>query len=32
MVKAQSEFKAFIRNKLKENNVDLTFEMLHGKL
>lgn len=28
MVLVQSEFKAFIRNKLKESNIDLTFEML----
>lgn len=28
MVMVQSEFKSFIRNKLKENNLDLTFEML----
>ncbi len=28
MTKVQLLFKAFIRNKFKENNVDLTFEML----
>ncbi|RXK86801.1 MarR family winged helix-turn-helix transcriptional regulator [Filimonas effusa] len=28
MVKLQMESKVFIRNKLKENNIDLTYEML----
>jgi DNA-binding MarR family transcriptional regulator len=28
MVKAQNELKAFMRNKLKGHNIDLTFEML----
>src|ERR1043166_8269350 len=28
MVMAQSEFKVFIRNKLKASSIDLTFEML----
>ncbi len=28
IVLMQSEFKSFIRNKFKENNIDLTFEML----
>lgn len=28
MTKAQAELKGFLRNKLKENNLDLTFEML----
>jgi DNA-binding MarR family transcriptional regulator len=28
MVLVQSEFKVFIRNKLKAHNIDLTFEML----
>jgi DNA-binding MarR family transcriptional regulator len=28
MNKAQMEFKSFLRNKFKEHNIDLTFEML----
>lgn len=28
MIKAQNEFKSFLRNKFKEHHVDLTFEML----
>ncbi|MEP6628010.1 MAG: hypothetical protein ABJA32_08510, partial [Ginsengibacter sp.] len=27
-IKAQSEFKSFLRNKFKEHQIDLTFEML----